>query len=314
MKNPPNYSIVVPVYNSEGSLPLLRERLEKVFAAMGASWELILVNDYSRDGSWNVMRSLAAGDPRVKGVNLANNFGQHNALMCGFSYASGGYVVTIDDDLQHPPEEVPKLIKAAKEGNYRVVYGQFSSERKYGWFRNIASNAINGVLSKITGSGYKVTQFRVMEGKVARRLAEFPQYNVMIDVLIKDTVGARDIGHCNVAHHERTIGKSGYSLKKLFGYAMNMIFSFTLWPLRLASTLGIFFSGVAVLIGLVFLGQFLFYGISVEEWTTLILTITLFFGITLFVLGVIGEYLGRMFLNVNRKPQYVVKETLNAND
>ena len=281
---------------------------------MGSSWELILVNDCSKDGSWKIARKLAKKDKRVTAVSLSNNFGQHNATMCGFSFAKGDYLITMDDDLQHPPEEIEKLIKKIIESDYWVIYGQFSSERKYGWFRNIASNAVNSVLSRITGSGYKVTQFRILKRAVVEKIAEFTQYNVMIDVLIKDLVSVRDVGHCQVEHHERTIGKSNYSVKKLFAYATNMIFSYTLWPLRTATVLGLFFSVVSFLLGLYFLVDYFIHRVPVQGFTSTIVSLAFFSGIILFVLGIVGEYVGRIFLNINRKPQYFVKEVFKQND
>src|SRR3989338_6511134 len=202
----PEFSVVVPAYNSEGSLRELYRRLEAVFRSLQAPWELIAVDDCSRDTSWKVLSELAHSHQNVKAINLMNNFGQHNALMCGFHHVQGKYVITMDDDLQHPPEEIPKLI------------------------------------SRINGSGYRVTSFRIMAEEVVEKILAYTQYNVMIDVLIKDTVASFRVGHCKVEHHPRTIGKSNYSFKKLFWYATNMIFNYTVWPLRLATLLGFFFS------------------------------------------------------------------------
>lgn len=306
-KNKIQYSVVVPVYNSEGSLKLLHERLTNIFNSLNSLWELILVNDYSKDNSWEIAKEIAKKDAQVTAVNLTNNFGQHNALMCGFSYAKGEYVITIDDDLQHPPEEIPNLIKTLISGKYNVVYGQLLN-KKYGWFRNLCSNLINNIISKITGSGYKVTNFRIIKNLIIEKIICFKQYNVMIDVLIKDIVNKNDIGHCPVEHHPRTIGKSNYSFKKLSIYALNMIFNYTLWPLRLATLLGLFFSFSGILAGIFFIFYYLFYGVSVPGWTSIFIAITFFFGTTLFILGIIGEYIGRMFLNINQKPQYCIKE------
>ncbi|MBI4087760.1 glycosyltransferase family 2 protein [Candidatus Kaiserbacteria bacterium] len=297
----------MPVYNSEGSLKLLHRRLADAFNAMGGSWELVLVNDCSRDKSWDVCREIAGSDARVTAINLTNNFGQHNATMCGLSHASGDYVITMDDDLQHPPEEIKKLVKTIVEGNCDVVYGQYR-ERRHGWFRNLCSGLVHGVVSRITGSGYTTTSFRVMKGSVARTITGFRQFNVMIDVLIKDVVNKSGVRHVDVEHHQREIGTSNYSFKKLFAYAVNMVFNYTLWPLRIATTLGLVFSLSSILLGVYFLADYLVRGVPVPGFTSLAVMITFFFGMVLFVLGVIGEYVGRMFLNINQKPQYFVKE------
>jgi len=304
-----DYSVVVPVHNSEGTLQELHQRLVEVFKKLGGSWELVLVNDYSRDNSWKILQELANTNHNITAINLTNNFGQHNATMCGLAYAQGKYVITMDDDLQNPPEEVSKLVKTINDGKYSAVYGQFIKKR-HGLFRDFASELVNKILSRVTGSGYTVTSFRIMHKSLVKKLVKFTQYNVMIDVLIKDTVANRDVGHCPVEHHVREIGKSGYSYRKLFWYAINMIFNFTLWPLRLASILGFLFSFLSAIVGISLLIYYFRYGISVSGWTSLILSISFFSGIILFVLGIIGEYLGRIFLSINQKPQYLIKEVI----
>jgi len=309
----PEYSVVVPVYNSEGSLRELYRRLSLVFHSLNVSWELIAVNDCSRDRSWKVLLEMAEAHQNVKAINLMNNFGQHNALMCGFHHVQGKYVITMDDDLQHPPEEIPKLISRIESGNYGVVYGQYKQKR-HGWFRDFVSASVNDLISRITGSGYRVTSFRIMERKVVEKILAYTQYNVMIDVLIKDTVASLDVGHCRVEHHPRTIGKSNYSFKKLFWYAVNMVFNYTVWPLRLATLLGFFFSVLGFMGVILEIILYLLQGTPVRGWTSLFLAVTFFSGIILFILGIVGEYMGRIFLNVNQKPQYVVKELVTKNN
>lgn len=307
------YSVVVPVYNSENSLKLLHERLADVFKSLNVPWELILVNDCSRDSSWRVMREIAENDEKVTAINLTNNFGQQNALMCGLAIAKGEYIITMDDDLQHPPKEISKLIKTIHDGNYDVAYGQYSAEN-YGWFRSACSEGIKKILASIAGSGYRTTSFRIIKKEVVDKIVGFKQFNAMIDVLIKDIVSSSRVGHCAVEHRPREIGTSNYSFKKLFAYATNMIFNYTSWPLRLASILGLFFSFVSVVLGIYFFLEYMTKGISVRGWTTMIIIITFFFGITLFVLGIIGEYIGRIFLNINQKPQYFVKEVYKKHE
>ncbi|MDP3947258.1 MAG: glycosyltransferase family 2 protein [bacterium] len=301
------YSVVVPVYNSEGSLGILYERLSGVFNSLGGAWELILVNDCSKDKSWAVMRELASKDSRITAINLANNFGQHSAVICGLSYVSGEYVITLDDDLQHPPEEIPKLIKTIKDGGYSVVYGQYQS-RRYKWFKNACSIALNKLISKITGSGYIATTFRILTKSVAEKLTGFKQHNVIVDVLIKDIVSKRDVGHVAVEHHERGIGSSSYSYGKLFAHALNMIFNYTVWPLRLATILGLVLSLLSISLGMYFFVDYFINRVPVAGFTTIMVVMAFLFGMILFVLGIIGEYIGRIFLNINQKPQFCVKE------
>ncbi len=311
----PTFSIVVPVYNSQDSLEKLVNRLDSVFVKLNTTWQLILVNDCSKDKSWDVIQSIQSKHPQIIAINLLNNFGQPNAIMCGLNHANGKYIITMDDDLQHPPEEIPKLYHYLLKHNLSVVYGQYQSnkDRKRGLLRDIASLTVHKLISKITGSGYAVTSYRIMDQQVVQNLCKSSQYYVMIDVLIKDTVSPMYIGTCPVEHHERTIGKSNYSYKKLAMYALNMIFTFTTWPLRLATILGLIFSAISFAAALFYVVYYLIAGINVSGWTSLMLSVTFLSGVILFVLGIIGEYLGRIFLNVSNKPQYIIKEIKQKN-
>ena len=305
----PEFSIVVPVYKGAPTLEELHARLDGVFSKLG-SWELIFVNDCSPDNSWEVVKKIAARDKRVTAIALTNNFGQHAATMCGLAHSSGRYVITMDQDLQEPPEELVKLVDKIKTGDYSVVYAQYP-KRKYPWYRNFASRSVNGVLSRITGSGYTVTTCRIIERSLVEKLIGFKQHNIMLDVLIKDAVTSRNVGHVDISHQPSRIGSS-YSFKKLVRYALNMVFSYTLWPLRLAIILGLVFSTASFALGLYYVYYYFTHGVSVSGWTSLFLSITFMSGVVLFVLGLIGEYVGRIFLNVNQKPQYLVKEVVNG--
>ena len=299
-------SVVVPVYNSQGCTELLYKRLSAVLGKITKKWELILVNDCSRDNSWNILKNLAK-KKNVVAVNLMNNFGQHNAVMCGLKLAKGKYVITMDDDLQHPPEEIPKLLKAMVKGKFKVVYGQYK-QKKHGLIRDFVSKTVNKMLSKVTGTGYHVTSFRAIEKNVVKEMVKFDNFNIMIDVLIKDIVSNKKVGHCRVQHHKRRIGKSNYSFTKLASYALNMIFNYTLWPLRLATIFGFVFAALSALLGVFYFVYFLAIGVDVRGWTSLSLLITFFSGVILFVLGIFGEYLGKIYLNINHKPQYIIED------
>jgi len=307
------YSVVASVYKSENSLRLLHERLSAVFNSLNSSWELILVNDCSPDKSWNVCKELALKDSRVIAINLDNNFGQHCAAMCGFAHAKGEYVITMDDDLQHPPEEIKKLAKTIKDGGYSVVYGQYKS-RKYRWYKNIPSIVLNKLISRITGGGYIATTFRIMKGSVAEKLTGFKQHRAIVDVLIKDIVNTRYVGHVTVEHHEREIGGSSYTYRKLAAHAMNMIFNYTVWPLRLATFLGLVLSALSIVLALYYFLDYFINSTPVAGFTTLAVIMAFLFGVILFVLGIIGEYMGRMYMGINQKPQYSVKEIYKKNN
>lgn len=305
------FSVVVPVFNSEESLRLLHDRLKEVFALIGSSWELILVNDCSIDNSWIICRELADYDNRVIAINLANNFGQHNAIMCGLSFARGSYVITMDDDLQHPPEEIPKLIKVARDGDFSVVYGQYIS-RKYGWFKNMCSVAVHGLIFKISGTSHVATSFRIIRKSLAKKIMAFQHNNVVIDILLREAIDRRYMGYVAVEHHWRKLGQSGYSYRKMFAYALDMIFNYTIWPLRLATLLGLVLSILSMMLGAYFFAEY-FFGHPLRGFASLAVIVTFFFGATFFVLGIIGEYIGRIFFNINQKPQYFIKEVYKIN-
>jgi glycosyltransferase involved in cell wall biosynthesis len=298
-------SVVVPVYNSQDSLKLLYERISRTLKQI--KWQLVLVNDASKDESWKIIKQLQKENKNITAINLMNNFGQQNATVAGLNFSKGRYTVIMDDDLQHPPEEIFKLYNKIKENDYRVVYGQYK-QKNHGWFRDLCSKIVNSILSKVAGTGYNVTSFKILEKKVVDELKKFNNYNFMIDVFIKDIVNPRYVGHCKVRHEQRKIGKSNYSFKKLASYALNMIFNYTLWPLRIATLLGFCVSTISILLAIAELINYFVNGIDVRGWTSLFLVISLIFGILLFIVGIFGEYLGKIYLILNKKPQFIVKE------
>lgn len=301
-----DYSVVIPVYNSEKSLNELIYRIDKVFSSIKKKYEIVFVNDNSRDNSWEVLKNLAKKNNNIKLINLMKNFGQHNALMCGFNHVDGKYIITMDDDLQHPPEEILKLIKKINEG-YEVVYGQYL-DKKHRFYRNIGSNFINLFMKKITGIKCKITAFRIISKNVIDKIIKFDNYNVVIEVCLSKVLSNRYINYCYVKHDKRKYGKTNYTFKKLFLLAFDTIFNFTIIPLRLSTYTGLFFSLFSFIIGIFYLYQYFMNQISVNGFTALILSITFFSGIILFVLGIIGEYIGRMYIGLNKKPQYIIKE------
>lgn len=300
------YSVVIPVYNSGKGLELLYSRLTETFRRITSGYEIILVDDCSRDDSWRVMERLRSRDKKVKIIRLMRNFGQHNALMCGFNHASGDYVITMDDDLQHPPEEIPKLISRIKEG-YDVVYGKYRNKR-HSMFKNFGSRTVNKILKRITGNRFDITSFRIIDRKVIEQIIKFNNYNVIIDVFISNIVCNRNIGICLVEHHARKYGRTNYSFKDLFLFASNMILNYTISPLRAATVTGFVISMLSMLSGIVVLIRFFLHKVLVSGWTSLILSIAFLSGLILFVLGIIGEYVGRIFLSISNKPQFVIRD------
>ncbi len=300
-------SVVVPVYNSEGSLRALVDRLEPVLRANAADFELILVNDGSADGSWGVVLDLSSRHAWIRGYDFMRNYGQHNALLCGIRAARFEFVVTMDDDLQNPPEEVPKLLAELRKG-FDVVYGTPANE-SHGLLRNLASQATKLALQKSMGAATarRVSAFRAFRTRVRDSFADYRSQYVSLDVLL--TWGTTRFTSIAVRQDARTIGVSNYTVRKLMTHALNMVTGFSTAPLQLASLVGF----ACTLIGIGILGYVLWtkfvIGSPVQGFTFLASMVALFSGAQLFALGVLGEYLARMHFRMMDRPTYSVRGT-----
>jgi glycosyltransferase involved in cell wall biosynthesis len=305
-------SVVTPVYRSEAILPELVRRLESVLGAIAEKFEVILVNDCSPDRSWDVICDLAREYSWIRPINLMRNYGQHNALLCGIRAARYDVIVTMDDDLQHPPEEIPKLLDALA-GGYDVVYGTPEQEQ-HGLGRDFASWVTKLALQNVMGAevARKVSAFRVFRAEVTRAFAHYQGAFVSIDVLL--TWGTNRFSIEPVRHDARKTGASGYTFRKLVTHAMNMMTGFSTVPLQFASLVGFLFTlfGVGVLVYV--LGRYLVRGGSVPGFPFLASIIALFSGAQLFALGIMGEYLARMHFRMMERPSYVVRETVPSKD
>lgn len=300
-------SVVVPVYNSEGSLPLLAERLSQALGPGRQLGELILVNDASRDRSWQVVQELAAAHPWIRGVNLMRNYGQHNALLCGIRLAEYPIIVTMDDDLQTPPEEIPRMLEKLAEG-HDVVYGTPVKET-HGLFRDLASLTTKLALQTTMGAATArhVSAFRAFRTHLRDAFAEHSGPNVSIDVLL--TWGTRNFDYIRVKNEPRTIGISNYTIRKLIVHAINMMTGFSTLPLQLASIIGFVFTLFGMLMLVYVIAQYWIHGGSVPGFPFLASTIAIFSGAQLFALGIIGEYLARMHFRMMNRPTYTVLST-----
>jgi glycosyltransferase involved in cell wall biosynthesis len=305
----PSVSVVIPVYNSELSLPELCDRLSGVLRRVSKNFELIMVNDCSRDNSWDVIGSLAARHSWIRGINLMRNYGQHNALLCGIRAAQHETIVTLDDDLQHPPEEIPKLLQLLSKG-HDVVYGTPQKEQ-HGLLRDIASRVTKLSLQSAMGAqtARQVSAFRAFNSKVRDSFANYNSSFVSIDVLL--TWGTTRFAAVSVRHDPRHIGVSNYTFRKLVVHALNMLTGFSTWPLQFASLSGFAFTvfGIGVLIYV--LGRFVLYGSSVAGFPFLASVISIFSGAQLFALGVIGEYLARMHFRMMERPAFTIRQQIS---
>lgn len=300
-------SVVVPVYDSAGSLRELTTRVGETLAKTCSAFEVILVNDGSRDASWHVIEELAREFTWIAGIDLMRNYGQHNALLSGIRAARHGVIVTMDDDLQHPPEEIPKLLSKLAEG-CDVVYGTPEQER-HGFFRNLASQVTKLALQSAMGApiARKVSAYRAFRTPVREAFAGYDSPNVSIDVLL--TWGTTRFAAVPVRHQPRRQGASNYTFWKLLTHALNMMTGFSVVPLQFASFIGFGFAlfGVGVLVYV--LGRYLLQGGSIPGFPFLASIIAIFSGAQLLALGIVGEYLARMHFRVMRRPPYAVRRT-----
>ena len=304
---PQSLSVVIPVYKSASILPLLVERLEPVLNDLSGDYELILVNDGSPDISWNVVRELAETHSWIRGIDLMRNYGQHNALLCGISEARHEVIVTMDDDLQHPPEVLPKLLEHLTE-DVDVVYGTPETEQ-HGFWRDIASQVTKLALQSAMGVDVakSVSALRAFRTPVRDAFSHYAGSFVSVDVLL--TWGTTRFTAVGVPHQSRASGPSNYTFRKLIIHALNMMTGFSTVPLQLASVLG-FGSTVFGLMVLVYvIGNWLMIGSVVPGFAFLASTVAIFSGIQLFALGIIGEYLARMHFRVMDRPPFSIRTT-----
>lgn len=304
-------SIIIPVYNGERTIAELIKRLEFVLTSLSSDFEVILVNDGSTDYSWSAICDLARQHDWILGINLMRNFGQHNALLCGIREARNGTIVTMDDDLQHPPEAIPSLLNKLDEG-YDVVYGS-PQEEIHGFWRDVASVVTKQVFQNIMGveTGRMISAYRAFRTELRAAFSDFSQPFVSMDVLL--SWATTRFAVVKVKHQERSQGKSNYSFSKLMTHTYNMITGFAVTPLRLASLIGFLFTlfGIGILAYVLFVRFTV--GTSVAGFPFLASIIAIFSGAQLFTLGIIGEYLARVYFHSMNKPAYVIKEKIIRN-
>jgi glycosyltransferase involved in cell wall biosynthesis len=309
LERPLAVSVVVPVYNGAAALPELVARLRSALAGRAPEAEILLVNDGSRDASWQAIAALAAEPrrPRVRGIDLRRNYGQHNALLCGIRAAAGAVVVTLDDDLQHPPEEIPRLLDALS-GEVDVVYGTPLAEQ-HGLLRDLASRATKLVLRGAMGAEIagRVSAFRAFRVELREAFAQYGNPYVSIDVLL--SWATNRFAAIEVRHQPRREGRSGYTLRTLARHALNMITGFSIGPLRLASAIGIASTLFGLLVLAWVVGRYLVQGGSVPGFPFLASVIAIFSGAQLFTLGILGEYLARIHVRLMSRPVYSVRRS-----
>ncbi len=306
-------SVLIPAYNSEETLGDLVDEVVAELRPQVSELEIVIVNDGSRDGTDRCARQAERRHPGiVKYVCLARNFGEHNAVMCGLHHVAGDCVAIIDDDFQNPPGEIMRLVDRLAEG-YDVVYSYYERKR-HSWFRNLGSS-FNDLVARVVLAKPRdlyLSSFKVMNSFLVKTVIAYQGPYPYLDGLILRSTSA--IGRQLCGHAERREGRSNYSLRRLVRLWLNMFTSFSVVPLRLAAYLGFLMSCLGFLLAIYFVISWRVGGIFTDQpippgWASLIVTVTLFSGLQLCVLGMIGEYLGRLFLTQNRAPQFVVRRT-----
>lgn len=305
--NKPSLSVVIPVYNSQDSLPALLERLFSTLPQLADRYEVILVNDGSKDESWEIIQRSTTRFPELVGINLMRNYGQHNAILCGVRQAKYDLIVTMDDDLQHPPEELPKLLEKLAEG-YDVVYGS-PQKMPHTFWRNLSSQLTKKILAFVMGikTVREISAFRVFRSHLRKAFDKYQNPGIILDVLL--SWGTTKFASVTVNEVPRQYGRSNYSFGKLIGQAILILTGYSTVPLRITSWLGftITLFGVLVFFKVVF--DYFLLG-SIPGFTFLASIISLFSGAILFALGIFGEYLARIFDKSMDRPAYVVADVL----
>ncbi len=304
--NETEYSVVVPVFNSEASLEELFGRLTSVMQGLGKDYEFIFVDDGSSDRSWEVLQKIKKENPeRFTAIRLAKNFGQHSATFCGFNFAKGNFIITLDDDLQCPPEEIPKLINTMQEQDAELVYGIYEKQ-KHSYLRTIGSKSFKQ-LSYLLGRPKEGSSFRLISKNIIQKIIIHHQNFVFIDEILNWYTDF--VGLTIVEHHKRKYKRSGYSNRKIWSLVANIMFYYTTAPLKLMVYGGLVSSAFFFILSVIFAFKKIFFDVPLG-YTSLIVAILFSTSLILLSLGVIGEYLSRIYMVQNKKPLYSVKKVI----
>lgn len=302
----PHISIISPVYRAEKIIPELVRRIEQAVSKITDNFEIILVEDCGPDNSWEVIENIANNNKKVKGFKLSRNFGQHYAITCGLDHAKGEWIVVMDCDLQDQPEEIVKLYNKAIEG-FDVVLAQ-RVERQDGLIKRLFSKYFYRTLGYLTGSSMdeSVANFGIYNKKAIDAVKSLRESIRYFPTMIK-WVGFKQTG-IPIEHAERADGNSSYNFKRLFNLALDIILAYSDKPIRLMIKFGLGVSVISFIMGAIFLFKYLFGKVTVQGYTSLIISIWFFSGLLLIMLGIVGLYVGKTFEGVKRRPIYIVSK------
>jgi glycosyltransferase involved in cell wall biosynthesis len=308
----PVISVVTPVYGCRGCLVQLYSRLRKTLEQISPNFEIVMVDDASPDNSWTTIEEICAGDPRVKGIRLSRNFGQHKAITAGLDQVKGEWTVVMDCDLQDQPEEILKLYARASEG-FDVVFGR-RVDRQDGFLKRISSRFFTAFMSMLmdqrldpTTANFGIYRKAVIEGfkRIHDADRSFPVFVRWLGFR-RTTV--------DIEHAERAEGRSSYTLMKLISFAVTNVTSYSNKPLILSTYLGLIMSGGSIFTAICFVVRYLRYGVGVEGWTSLMVSLYFLFGLLLANLGVLGLYVGKAFDQAKGRPLYIIQKSVNMDE
>ena len=303
-------SFVIPCYNSQKTIGKLIDMTCEQMKIMEINdYEFVLVNDYSKDNTIYELRSIANKYKFVKVIDLANNFGQHNAIMAGLNYVEGDIVVGMDDDLQTHPSQLPKLFAKLDEG-YDVVYGRYP-EKKHSWFRNLGSKFNNWTVRILIGKpkDLKASSFWIARRFIIDSIIKYENPYAHLQGLFLRTT--KNVGNADIEHFERVEGNSNYTMKRLLKLWASCT-NFSIVPLRMATMLGVIFSSLGFIGAIYIIIKKILYVNVANGWSSLMSAMLFFSGLNLLFIGLVGEYVGRIFISINQSTQYVIKEIINA--
>lgn len=301
-------SVVIPVYNDETVLPELLKRLLPVLDGITNKYEVILVDDGSGDSSWDVICRLHSADKQIAGIKLMRNFGQQNSIAAGLDHARGDVIVIMDSDLQDPPEDIPRLLDALLQNDASMAIARWKS-RKDGFFKRFVSKLFYAVSRKITKIRHEpnLGVFRAIRKEVVDELQKYPE-KTSTTLSLLYWIGM-DYVAVDLERDSRYAGRSGYNLKKMLKLTADRIFSFSMYPIRAAILAGTAIFGLSFLAGILLIIRRII-GLVAPGWTSMIVLMLFLFGLSFLFLGVIGEYLGRIFLESKQRPKYIVKKVV----
>lgn len=303
-------SFVIPCYGSEHTIEVVVKEVISFIDTNRFDYEFILVNDCSKDNVWQVITQLVKANPKIKGISFARNFGQQFALLAGFRHATGDFVISMDDDGQAPVESLMEMINMLIEQDFDIVYGCYEHVKQSG-FRRLGSwfNHKMAIWFSNCPKDLFPTSFYVARKFLIDEISRFENCYAYISGLVFRST--RNIGKVYVSHRSRLEGSSGYTLKRLIGLWINGFTAFSIKPLRLATFLGFFFSSVGLIYGLYIIVMKILHPDIPVGYSSIMATILFIGGVLMFILGMIGEYIGRIYINQNKSPQYVIRKKIN---